>query len=438
MTASGERLLRTSRAQRWISQFDPGDRGTAELLVRSLTLVPKDELETTLAGLIRHRRSEVVNDPLRAGERESPIALFAIREIDRYYDLREGTRLGRHSKILGRAAIANKREIGATLLPFYFETCELDARAAAVGTTEVGSEGDIAYLITRLWRQTRRVAAGFLSHPSVDKLRQNKCRDIFLVDDLIASGDRACEFITAFRRHPTIASWLKGGLLRVSVIAFAATQLGLEQVRKANRRVSAVQYEHDVVSGQHWPEDRRQLLIALCRRYGKRTSSPEMALGYGSTDDAPQGLCSMVFSYKCPNNAPSILWAGKGSEWMPLFQRIPAEGLLDCFQAGAGDARRSTFFALLKAIHGRHRSSVEDINRRTGLGMSACRRGLEWCELNGLVSGVDGERLRLTKAGRRELQHFERAESPRPKRSTLAEPETFYYPTQLRASQGCV
>jgi hypothetical protein len=158
MTEAANRLLRTPRAQRWIEQFDPRDRGAAELLVRSLVLVSKEELETTLVGLIRHRRIEVLNDPLRPGERESPIALFGIRELDRYCEVpRAGCRPHSNSSILTRDEVAGrKQEIGSTLRPFYFENCTRDARAGPVGTTEVGSEGDIAFLITRLCRQTRR------------------------------------------------------------------------------------------------------------------------------------------------------------------------------------------------------------------------------------------------------------------------------------------
>jgi hypothetical protein len=246
MTVSGERLLQTPRAQRWIDQFDPRDRGTAELLVRSLVLVSKDELETTLVALIRQRRAEARNDPLRPGEPESPIALFGIREIDRYCEVAQtGSRPRFNSAILTRGQVDRKhrtQEIGSTLLPFYFETCQRDAWSSPVGSVEVGSEGDVAYLIRRLSKQTRRELSGFIAHPSLDKLRQKKCRDVFLVDDLIGSGDRTSKFIPGFCRHPTIASWLSGGFLRISVIAFAATRWGLLRARKARPRVSSIRY----------------------------------------------------------------------------------------------------------------------------------------------------------------------------------------------------
>jgi hypothetical protein len=441
MSVAGERLLRTSRAECWLRQFDPRDRGAAELLVRSLILVSKDELDTTLAELIRHRRIEVRNDPLRPGEPEKPIALYGIREIENYCELPSGSIRPRYnSAILTRGQVDSKhraQEIGTSLLPVYFENCRRDARASPVRAREVGSEGDIAYLIERLRRETLRQPGGFLAHPSLDKLRKNECRDVFLIDDLIGSGDRASRFILAFCRHPTIASWLSGGFLRVSVIAFAATRWGLTQVRNTKPRVSAVHHQHDVLSGQHWwPEDQRETLLDLCRRYGEKTGQPEMALGYGSTDAYPEGLCCMVFSYKCPNNAPAILWAGKGKAWMPLFERSPSDGLLACFQAGSEDAQRSVLVALLGALHGRQRLSVEEVNRRTGLGMSVSQRWLEWCEVNGLVDGLAEDRMRLTRAGRRELQHPGQIEEARPRKGGIAEPEPFYYPSKLRASRG--
>jgi hypothetical protein len=439
MTASGERLLQTPRAQHWLEQFKPADRGAAELLVRSLTLVSTDEVETTLAGLIRNRRAEVVNDPLRPGEPIAPIALYAMREVDRFCELPAGTRLPRHDfKVLTRAQVNTKNPetaVGSTLRPFYFESCERDARASPVGLTEVGSEGSLAFLFKRLCRRKRGQAPEFIAHPSLDQLRRKKCREVFLIDDLIGSGERAESFIPAFCRQPTIASWMCGKFLRVSVIAFAASQWGVARARKARPRVSAVQYEHDVLSGEHWlPEDRRDILIYLCRRYGKRTGCPRMALGYGGSDDQPEGLCAMVFAYKCPNNAPAILWAGNEDQWMPLFEPIPSQGLLDCFQGGGDEARRSVVFALLSALEGRHQPGIEAVNRRTGLGLSVCQRRIEWCQVNGLVDG----RLRLTRAGRRELRHFRQREAAVVQPGPVDDGEPFYYPTQLRAARADV
>jgi hypothetical protein len=442
MTASGERLLQTSRAKHWLNQFDPRDRGAAELLVRSLILVSTDEVETALAGLIRHRRAEVVNDPLRPSEAQAPIALYAMREIDRYCEVPVGTRRLRHGcNVLTRSQLnATPRQAGSTWLPLYFDSCERDASASPVGLKEVGSEGSLAFLIKRLCRRKPGQAPEFIGHPSLDKLRLNKCREVFLVDDLIGSGERAESFIAAFCRHPTIASWLSGQFLRVSVIAFAASQWGVARARKARPQVSAVHYEHDVLSGRHClPEDGQEILIDLCRRYGKRTGSPRMALGFGSAEDEPHGLCTMVFAYKCPNNAPAILWAGKEGQWMPLFERLPSQGVLECFHGGGNDARRAVLFALLSALEGQHRLGMEAVNLRTGLGLSVCQRRIEWCQVNGLVD----DRLRLTAAGRRELRHFRQREAAAQRQTAardrmLDDGEPFYYPSELRAARADV
>jgi hypothetical protein len=410
-------------------------------LVRSLVLVSKDELETTLVALIRHRRAEARNDPLRPGEPESPIAMFGIREIERYCEVAlTGSRPRYNSAILTRGQVDSKhrtQEIGSTLLPFYFESCKRDARSSPVGSVEVGSEGDVAYLIKRLSRETRGESSGFIAHPSLDKLRQKKCRDVFLIDDLIGSGGRTSMFIPAFCRHPTVASWLSGGFLRISVIAFAASRWGLQRARKARPRVSTIRYEHDVLSGRRcWPEDRQAELVDLCQRYGERTGCPEMALGYRGTDEGSPGLCCMVFSYKCPNNAPAVLWAGNGARWMSLFNPIPSEGLLECFQGGADDIRQSILLVLLTALRYQRRLSVEEVNRRAGLGMSVCQRWLEWCDVNGLVEGVANNCLRLTRSGRREVEHPGQLDGAGPADAAVAEHEPFYYPSKLRATRG--
>lgn len=429
MAATGARLLRTPRAQQWLAQFDLREQPAAELLVCSLVLVPQDELDVTLAGLIRRRRDEVRERPLRDGESPAPIALYGIREVERFCEVAEpGRRPTPAATVLAKSEMTKpqRRAIGRTFLPVYFENCRPDARAFPVGH-RVGSEGPVAYLTNRLARETWKAPDGYLDHPPLGTVRERRCRDVFLIDDLIGSSDRTAGFVPAFARHPTVASWLRGRFLRLSVISYAATRWGEERVSRCGVPVHSVCYEHPVLSGRHWwPADRRQAVIDLCRRYAGRTSRPNMPLGYDAEDDA-RGPCCMVFSYKCPNNAPAILWAGRPAEegdpgWLALFPQLPADdGLGACFHDGGADARRSVLLAVLSAIQSGSRRA-EEVNRRTELGLIRTSSVLAWCAENGLVTA----RFQLTRAGRREMRHLMRLETPPEGRNLVAAAERYY------------
>jgi hypothetical protein len=174
-----------------------------------------------------------------------------------------------------------------------------------------------------------------------------------------------------------------------------------------------------------------------------------MPYGYGDR------LSLLVFSHKCPNNAPPILWSS-GREWKPVFPPNPAAGTTPWEQiANSTDRRLAALDAILSrgADETPPSSYFEPEAQLLLLVLSLCRRRRRRVAIIADIAEVstatieaalarlqalgwlDVER-RVTDAGYAQLEHARRLGKPKSERPLLR--GDFYYPKTLRRAQWLI
>ncbi len=270
------KLALTESGQLWLNQIDEIDRRLVRDFLSMLTLVSHNEFERTIERLILHRMAEI----------EGPIALFAVRELpkdcgDSYFDVACGPEGSTSTDAVARGA-------------------------------DIGSEGRVASFLRNL---AKARPERLLNHPTIKKMRQVNCRGIFLIDDVLGSGDQTTSFLSAMWRDSTIKSWVSLGYLHFDVICYAVSEAGLRNVKK-HRVKPNVKYERFCPTlTDVQPQKLQKPLRDIFNKYARRTSRSNMSCGYGNIS------ALLVFEHGCPNNTPAILWAPQTHKctWLPLF-----------------------------------------------------------------------------------------------------------------------
>lgn len=404
------RLALTERGQQWLNQFDEADRRLVRDFLSMLTLVSHSEFERTVESLILRRMAAI----------EGPIALFAVRELpkDRLYS-------------------------------YFNVACGPDGSAstdAVARGADIGSEGRIASFLRNL---AKAYPARLLNHPTIESMRKVNCRAIFLVDDLLGSGNQTSLFLSSMWGDSTIKSWVSLGYVQFEVICYAASEAGLRYVQKSQAKPN-IEYEYfcptvtDIL-----PYQLRKPLRDIFNKYGRRTSRSSLSCGYGRIG------ALMVFEHGCPNNTPAMLWAPQTSKhpWFPLFPNRVVVGetrsvfppeivnrdsvnvLLSVGQKRLAAVNPSVFqhplsYAVLTllALIAKGARTPSSLCYSLSMTVDDCNSLLEKCINAGYIS----PKYRLTDSGHAELrgairtrQHF---------RKELPElGEDVYYPTSLRS-----
>jgi hypothetical protein len=390
-------VLGTREAAAWVQQFDPADRNDAIQLLESLHLASADRFTGEMRRLVH---SAV------AGH-EPPIAVYAVREVE------------------------PTEEYFGPGLP-----------NPVTPGREVGSEGTLANLATVL---SRGNPGRFLNHPPLDLLRDRRCHDVVLLDDLAGSGSRVVKYLRAMRRSRTVRSWCSYGLLRFHLVAYAASEqaerllrseFGRRKGQKPVASVSVAFARRPTAGTDRLSDDQRERLVQLCKRYGKRAKIPSgQRLGFGHS------MCSIVFAHGCPNNAPGILWRGT-NRWTALFPgRVVPASVLGAAATGSGaqpggvtgqmaedDPRRGELARVLYLLRRRIRG-VERLASILDVSVPECRDLLQACIRYRLIDGDEY----ITDLGRSELRRAERAGTFTP--VWPARRDVLYIPTQLRAAR---
>ncbi|TCM07449.1 hypothetical protein [Sphingomonas sp. PP-CC-3G-468] len=374
----------TDRGKAWLGNFSEDEQVAARLLLDGLDLVGADRLRADL-----HLKIEAL-----AATLPSPIALVPVRAVDggqSYHPL--------HS-----------RDSRPQLLP---------------STSFPGSEALIGNLAASLRRGSENDGP-FVAAPSLRNMRAARCRTVLFVEDFSGSGDRILAFDKAFRRHPTIRSWLSRKWIDVHVVAFAATS---DATRRLVRHFGAdrvhVHRMCPTFADRPWTGEERQAVEKLCRDHYVETGKAG-AYGYGNS----RGM--MAFVHSVPNNLPPILWqAGRrvGHGWRSFFenQAVPSD-LFTLFGDASPEQRAERTLMLLgqrrlaaggwRAVAGaqttrillvlsalsRRPASIARVMSLTGMAHSEVKAVVEASRAWGLV----GTTLRLTDAGLNELKHAKR------------------------------
>lgn len=398
-------LLLTERGKLWLEQFEPEDKETAERLVSHLTLVSHSEFKRSIQKLIE----------TETGNNEDVVAFYAVRELEGKTD-------------------------------FFTEVCDKDGQVQALSQgNDHGSEASIAHLIRTFCKTEPRL----LNHPNLDEMRQKKCRTIILVDDFIGSGNRVCDFLDAFWRHPSIKSWHSLKYIKFIVVAYSGMEAGIRRVETHNINASVIlERECPSFKDLPWRPKYKTEAVELCREYGKKTCKKDFPLGYKNT------MGSMVFEHGCPNNVPPMFWADN-KKWHALFPHrsvlsneksvFPQEitrqdSKLTLLNAGQkkiavsgslsrrGEAGETVLLILALIAQGQRKQST--LSYATGLNKKDCARIIDRCVKWGFIS----QTKRLTPKGSAELQTAKRFE----KISKFKLPERgedYYYPKLLRSTK---
>ena len=347
--------LRTHPAtQDWIEQFSPADRSTASFLLESLIFVSHADFISGLAKAIQAAHKTA----------DRPAALFAVREIaERSKRKRRRMSTGgflawaleHDPTLLAKQGPHPPESNDLVIQDSYFDLNDRNARPHAVRPGgNVGSEGLVSHLLRDLCQPTG--ANSFSDHPSISSMKARKTRDIFFVDDFIGSGARVRAFADGFYAHPTIKSWMSYGLIRVTAISYAGTDIGIAHAG-SHKRIAAVLCSRLIERGRRaWTNSERTAVEGLCRKYAGRTSRSGIPLGYR------RAFSLVVFEHKCPNTAPAILWAG-GKTWKPLFKARPQLGFPSWPQSIPPNERDKRVLTSL----GQTRLADVELTRFTGL-----------------------------------------------------------------------
>ena len=269
----------------WLAQFNETDRSTAEELLKSVHTVSHDEFARVIERLIL-RRYELS---------EEPTAVFVEREVKKSPS-GGPCRLFKEEKVpvVGRRKHA-LRACGASPAVLY---------SLRGDKSDVGSEGLLASITGQLARIKN---LHFVTNPSPNLFRRAKIRQVFIITDLIGSGDRVWNFLESAWKVRSVRSWHSKGLIRFTVIAYASTLVGEARVR--SHACGA-----EIFKARECPTLRTEFgfnyeVQDLCKKYYRGNDEP---LGYKNTG------ALIVFRHGCPNNVPRILFeVVKG--WKPLF-----------------------------------------------------------------------------------------------------------------------
>lgn len=265
----------------WLEQFAEADRRLARDVLSSLTLVSHNEFERTIEKLIRDKAESI----------SGVVALFAVREMgywDDYFEVAQQAEGSKHVDAVGRGA-------------------------------DIGSEGRIAAIIRNIAKSNR---IKFLNHPSIEAMREHKCRTIMLVDDLIGSGNRSKTFAHSLWNNPTIKSWVSLKYIETVFVSYALTNDGrrIAESGPMNGTCHFARFCPTLVEFQ--PPKLIPAIQKLFRKYGNLTSRPNLSWGYGKS------TALLIFEHGCPNNVPAIMWAPPTPQknWAPLFPNRVVQG----------------------------------------------------------------------------------------------------------------
>ena len=407
----------------WITQFETRDQKDARVLLSAIKHIDADQFENKLFALIQSR--------IRCGSK--PVGLYVESE--------RGHRKGRVYRLFKEPNRKHRRAYGS------------GPKIISPSTTinpEVGSEGLIANVITRIYRLDKNNVA---IQPGPDLIRQHKVRRFVLVTDFIGSGERTRKYLDAAWRVRSVRSWwsarrAKG--LSFEVIAFSSTENGLKNVKAHPSRPEVYIVEGCPTIRQAFDDpDIRSRMRALCEHYGSRIKDFD-PLGYGGA-----GVL-ISFAHGMPNNAPAIFHKGskrKRKGWLPLFpQRVTADrrdALSELakqrdeiqrelqnhlakevlqsksYLSAPGDLRDAV--RVLLAL-GRSPRSESAVSARTKLSVDRVRNALGRIHRYGWVD----KHCRITRKGRRELARLAREQ----RKEVQFDAAGLYIPRSLRAPRA--
>jgi hypothetical protein len=263
-------LSRTRNGELWLSQFAKEDRATASLLLDSIVKVSNMELIKGISNLIENILEQD----------ETPVALFVARE-------------NRGSPYFTRRS---RRPLSVS------------ARQG------VGSEGILVHLCRDLETKHSKL---LLNHPSINEMKESKCRQLVVLDDMIGSGTRIENFTSYLMTNRTLKSWYSFKYFKIAVCAYYASEYGVNYLSNCKFINRVKVFRAQTRGRSFWNPGQNRAIYELCEKYAQYTSRPKLPYGYKNA------FTNVIFSHKCPNTNPAILWATEKDSWSGVFGSRP-------------------------------------------------------------------------------------------------------------------
>lgn len=388
------KLSETSQYKKWISQFPDTDQLLGKLLVESIKYIDEDTFTKNLYETL-----------ISSTNPTEFYALYAVREKD--------------------------------TKPFWpMNSSDNPEKVNSIG--DIGSEGDLSHLI----RDISRKQNNFLESPNIKTMKEKKCRHIIFLDDFSGSGSQINNFIDWFYESKTIKSWLSFGYIDFEVYTYAITDNALKNLQ-ANKKIKKIRYEIIIGKGSPlWTEQEYNAIENFCVKYSKAFDIPEnFALGYKDS------FSLIIFSHKCPNNVPGILWYSKSRKlFKPLVEYRPN------FDFNKIENLSYSFYEIIRRLHYSFISRqqvkkalnynkdlllvLQFLNTRKYNEISICKRfNIPIRKIHTVINQllqngwIDSQNT-ITKEGKKVLKYFKKNKK---KKHHLEENNDFYYPKNLRA-----
>jgi hypothetical protein len=270
----------TPSGQAWLANFDKSDLEAATALLDSLRFVGLDTLRNEL--------------------------------ITKLEALRVEKKIGEPAVLLPERKLKDLEEEGGPPLDKRTAVAYTDFHPGAKISSTPGSEGIIGIVL----RDFAVTGSDDPANPWIapdallDQLRERHCRSIVLVTDYCGTGSQVSILADTLARNKTIKSWRSLKLVRIHVLAFAASPLALRAL-DSHPAVDAV---HTIEAARTfddapWSKELRGRIDDLCRRKNR-------IKGYSLGYEASGGL--FATGRRAPNNLPAVLWQ-QAEDWNPLF-----------------------------------------------------------------------------------------------------------------------
>lgn len=270
-----EKIDHSQEIQSWLTQFSSNDILAAKSLLCRLQFISRDEYSTWLLSKLSNY-SRLCN-----------VAIYSVRKFD------------------------------SDAQCLWTDNGNTQPRPAQTQ----GSEDLVASVISNANRQHNN---SFLDHPSLSVLKDQKVRDIILVDDSIGSGKRVADFIELMTNSKTFMSWWSGGFITLHILSYARTRQsdkyikdrtpGSDHGRRKIRLSSKLKFVSGLVYDAfdihtRWGNS-SQAILSLCSSTTKIAN--DRRKGFGDV------MGNIVFYHSVPNNIPGMLVSNRKG-WIPLF-----------------------------------------------------------------------------------------------------------------------
>src|SRR5690606_11039675 len=174
-TLSVEKIQRSERINEWLNQFQESDKTLAITMLTKLTFVSRD---TYAQWLLEEISKNTIDN--------NKYAFYSIRKLD-------------------------KDQLD-TFIPYWDnDGCVIDRPGESQG-----SEDFIYSLISNVTRGRDNL----YDHASIQILKENRIKNLILIDDAIGSGKRVYSFINSMLDNKTLKSWWSLGLINFHIYSF--------------------------------------------------------------------------------------------------------------------------------------------------------------------------------------------------------------------------